>query len=236
MSPGAAPLPIRSPLNSIGASCFSPSPITTMPSIATESMRSRMASTAAGQPRSCRLAHPARQCQGGGLGDADEFRGQVPVGRLFSSQDLQDVARVGCGQHPVDGRMVRQVEVVLHRKRATSRVESTPSTVRPRASRSRRVSAGGSPAPTSRRRAVAFAERGHQLVADARQPERGLGATTTGGDEIDDLVSRLREQRGLRVLEVLSGGLPMPSSAEPDGGHFFIAQSSTPITSSVYVS
>ena len=41
------PSPIRSPLNSIGASSFSPSPMTTIPSIGTVSSTTRMASTAA---------------------------------------------------------------------------------------------------------------------------------------------------------------------------------------------
>ncbi len=44
---GGEPSPIRSPLKSIGASSFSPSPITTMPSIETESRTKRIASTAA---------------------------------------------------------------------------------------------------------------------------------------------------------------------------------------------
>src|SRR5256884_5831563 len=45
--PGPAPSPTCSPLNSIGASSFSPSPITTTPSIDTVSIISRIASTAA---------------------------------------------------------------------------------------------------------------------------------------------------------------------------------------------
>src|SRR5580765_5249322 len=44
---GPPPAPTRSPLNSIGASSFSPSPITTTPSIATVSSMARIASTAA---------------------------------------------------------------------------------------------------------------------------------------------------------------------------------------------
>ncbi len=44
---GGVPSPICSPLNSIGALSFSPSPITTMPSIETESSTCRIASTAA---------------------------------------------------------------------------------------------------------------------------------------------------------------------------------------------
>ena len=44
---GGAPLPISSPLNSIGASSFSPSPMTTTPSIETVLRTRRMASTAA---------------------------------------------------------------------------------------------------------------------------------------------------------------------------------------------
>src|SRR5215207_4698146 len=44
---GGLPSPISSPLKSIGASSFSPSPITTMPSIGTVSSISRIASTAA---------------------------------------------------------------------------------------------------------------------------------------------------------------------------------------------
>src|SRR3954454_20748844 len=44
---GGLPSPISSPLKSIGASSFSPSPITTIPSIGTVSSMIRMASTAA---------------------------------------------------------------------------------------------------------------------------------------------------------------------------------------------
>src|SRR3954447_7994506 len=44
---GGVPSPICSPLKSIGASSFSPSPMTTMPSIATVDSTTRMASTAA---------------------------------------------------------------------------------------------------------------------------------------------------------------------------------------------
>ena len=44
---GPEPSPTSSPLNSIGASSFSPSPMTTVPRIATVSSMSRIASTAA---------------------------------------------------------------------------------------------------------------------------------------------------------------------------------------------
>src|SRR5688572_22496116 len=44
---GGVPSPISSPLKSMGASSFSPSPMTTMPSIGTVSRTTRMASTAA---------------------------------------------------------------------------------------------------------------------------------------------------------------------------------------------
>src|SRR4051812_9766295 len=44
---GGLPSPMRSPLNSIGASSFSPSPMTTVPSMLTVPSTSRMASTAA---------------------------------------------------------------------------------------------------------------------------------------------------------------------------------------------
>ena len=44
---GGEPSPMRSPLKSMGALSFSPSPMTTMPSICTEASTTRMASTAA---------------------------------------------------------------------------------------------------------------------------------------------------------------------------------------------
>src|SRR3954470_21293298 len=47
MSTAGPPAPISSPLKSIGASSFSPSPMTTMPSIGTEFRTRRIASTAA---------------------------------------------------------------------------------------------------------------------------------------------------------------------------------------------
>src|SRR6201991_4696823 len=49
---GPSPLPTSSPLNNIGASSFSPSPITTTPRIDTELTSSRIASTAAPSPPS----------------------------------------------------------------------------------------------------------------------------------------------------------------------------------------
>ena len=49
---GPSPLPTSSPLNSIGASSFSPSPMTTTPRIDTELTSSRIASTAAPSPPS----------------------------------------------------------------------------------------------------------------------------------------------------------------------------------------
>ena len=45
--PGPSPLPTSSPLKSMGASSFSPSPMTTVPCIETVSIMSRIASTAA---------------------------------------------------------------------------------------------------------------------------------------------------------------------------------------------
>src|SRR3989442_2128479 len=58
---GSRPLPISSPKNSIGASSFSPSPITTMPFMSTVASDSRIASTARASaasllPRPCRGA------------------------------------------------------------------------------------------------------------------------------------------------------------------------------------
>ncbi len=47
---GPSPLPTSSPLNSMGASSFSPSPITTMPRMETLPMSWRIASTAAPSP------------------------------------------------------------------------------------------------------------------------------------------------------------------------------------------
>jgi len=44
---GGVPSPTRSPLNSIGASSFSPSPMTMTPSMATDASTTRMASVAA---------------------------------------------------------------------------------------------------------------------------------------------------------------------------------------------
>ena len=47
---GPSPLPTCSPLKSIGASSFSPSPMTTVPRIETDPMSLRIASTAAPSP------------------------------------------------------------------------------------------------------------------------------------------------------------------------------------------
>ena len=71
---------MRSPLKSIGASSFSPSPMTTMPSIGT--VPSTMAHGVDGGAVGALLvapAHPARRGQGGGLGDPHELEGEVAI-------------------------------------------------------------------------------------------------------------------------------------------------------------
>ena len=78
---GGLPSPICSPLKSIGASSFSPSPITTTPSIETESSTKRIASTAA--PVGGDLvaaADPAGGGERGGLGDAHQLQREVAIG------------------------------------------------------------------------------------------------------------------------------------------------------------
>src|ERR1700710_2356242 len=85
---GGLPSPICSPLKSIGASSFSPSPITTTPSIATESSTKRIASTAAPSAASwaaaggglAAAAAPAGGREGRGLGHPDQLQGDVAVG------------------------------------------------------------------------------------------------------------------------------------------------------------
>ena len=91
MSIAGPPAPTFSPMYSIGASSISPSPITTVPSMATLSKAVRMASTAAPSasfflPRPIQREAAMRR----GLGDADEFQREVAVGHLAG------VARLGC--------------------------------------------------------------------------------------------------------------------------------------------
>ena len=78
---GGAPSPMRSPLNSIGASSFSPSPMTTMPSI--ETVAKHGAHGVDGSAVGTVLvapAHPPGGGHGGGFGDTDEFEGEVAIG------------------------------------------------------------------------------------------------------------------------------------------------------------
>ena len=75
------PSPTRSPLKSIGASSFSPSPMTTTPFIETVETRVRIALTAApSAPFLSPRPDPAARGHRGGLGDPDEFQGEVAVG------------------------------------------------------------------------------------------------------------------------------------------------------------
>ena len=80
---GPLPLPTRSPLYSIGASSFSPSPMTTTPFMSTVVISARIALTAA---RSAPFLspRPIQRPRGhrGGLGDADQLEREVAVGRL----------------------------------------------------------------------------------------------------------------------------------------------------------
>ena len=86
---GPVPSPTRSPLKSIGASSFSPSPMTTTPFIETVETRVRMAFTAA--PSAPFLSPRPTQRPGGhrgGLGDPDELQGEVAVGGLGGDLEL----------------------------------------------------------------------------------------------------------------------------------------------------
>ena len=77
---GPCPLPTSSPLKSIGASSFSPSPITTTPSIATVSSTARIASTAAWSAALLvAAADPAAGRHRRRLGHADELEREVSV-------------------------------------------------------------------------------------------------------------------------------------------------------------
>ena len=81
MSIGGPPAPTFSPIYSIGASSISPSPITTVPSMATVSN-----ALAHGLDRGAvglvllAEADPARGGERRGLGDAHEFQREVAVG------------------------------------------------------------------------------------------------------------------------------------------------------------
>ena len=80
---GSEPSPTTSPLKSIGASSFSPSPMMTVPVIWTVPRIIRMASTAA--PSAASLSPRPTQLGGGqrsGLGRADELHGEVAVGSV----------------------------------------------------------------------------------------------------------------------------------------------------------
>ena len=80
---GPVPSPTRSPLKSIGASSFSPSPMTTTPFMVTVPMRLRIASTAApSAPFLSPATDPAAGGHRGRLGDAHQLERQVAVGCL----------------------------------------------------------------------------------------------------------------------------------------------------------
>ena len=80
---GGVPSPIRSPLKSMGALSFSPSPMTTTPSIEMLDSTIRMAfDRGAVGALLVPPAHPPGGGQGRGFGDPDELHGQVAVGCL----------------------------------------------------------------------------------------------------------------------------------------------------------
>ena len=80
---GGVPSPIFSPLKSIGALSFSPSPMTTMPSMGTLDSTVRMAvDRGAVGTDLVAPAHPAAGGHGGGLGDPHQVHGQVAIGGL----------------------------------------------------------------------------------------------------------------------------------------------------------
>src|ERR1700694_3126575 len=78
---GSSPFPISSPKYSIGASSFSPSPITTVPFMSTDASALRIASTA--RPSAASLLQ--RRCgQGSSLCDAQQLKREVAIDlRLF---------------------------------------------------------------------------------------------------------------------------------------------------------
>ena len=87
------PSPTCSPLYSIGARSFSPSPMTTTPFIDTVLISKRIACTAA-RVRAVLVAaaDPAGGGHRAGLGDPGEFQGQVPVGRPPAGFRRDDLA------------------------------------------------------------------------------------------------------------------------------------------------
>ena len=77
------PSPTCSPLNSMGALSFSPSPMTTTPFMLTVEIMARIASTAAPSALFFSTpAHPATTRHRRRLGDAHELEGKVAIGRL----------------------------------------------------------------------------------------------------------------------------------------------------------
>ena len=94
---GPVPSPTCSPLKSIGALSFSPSPMTTTPSHADggDQRAHRVDGDAVGAVLVA-AADPAAGGHRGGLGDADQLQGEVAVGRL-------DRRRQGRGDAVVPG-------------------------------------------------------------------------------------------------------------------------------------
>ena len=83
---GPVPSPTCSPLKSIGALSFSPSPMTTTPRMPTVEISVRMALTATpSAPFLSPAADPAAGGHRGGLGDADQLEGEVAVRGLVGS-------------------------------------------------------------------------------------------------------------------------------------------------------
>ncbi len=80
---GGVPSPIRSPLKSMGALSFSPSPMTTTPSMAMLERTIRIAlDRCAVGPLLVPPPHPPGRGQGRCLGDPDKLHGQIAVGCL----------------------------------------------------------------------------------------------------------------------------------------------------------
>jgi len=78
--PGRLPVTDVLAVNSMGASSFSPSPMTTIPSMEMPPRTNRMASTPRRRRRSCRLARPIWRPQWRGFGDTNHLERDVAVG------------------------------------------------------------------------------------------------------------------------------------------------------------
>src|SRR3954451_17362501 len=113
---GGLPSPICSPLKSIGASSFSPSPITTTPSIATKSRTKRIASTAA-PPAASLSPRPTKRAAASAAASVTRTSSRAMLRSGFACELL---ASIGPNPSPTGVRLTMTIGVKLTTDRVSA--------------------------------------------------------------------------------------------------------------------